>query len=386
MIKLKNKNIIPLIVAAIILCLNPIWPLWGGRGVSIGYILVLILALLRYRSLTLIFSNIFIFFLFALICLCFILHPLFVGFHTVNLLVILSFFVALSLSQLECRKTLDFLTNALAWIIGISLPVWLLHVFVVDIPSIGQIDNSDFKGMGYIMDNHLLFVTLSGSNAFRFYSMFDEPGVLGTLSAFILFANKYNFRDLKNVIILLGAIFSFSLAFYMISFLGYMFYAIKSFRKFCSSVIFLILLTFITYNLLKENLAFQYSIINRFQTSNVENMESRTGYKASLFYKKFWATSDAVLGIGDDRMRNEGLKEGQSYKLFVIEYGWLSIVCLLFMYMTLAGKFNGAVIMLFILYCLSFLQRPFAFTIWQILLFYCIASVSKYDIFKRNKI
>lgn len=385
MVQLEKKNIIPIIVASNVLCLNPIWPLWGGIGISIGYVLVLILTLLRWRSLAIIFSNIFFFLLFALICVCFILHPWFTGFHTVNLLVILSFFLALSLSQLECRKTLEFLTNALAWIIGISLPVWLLHIFVIDIPSIGQIDNSDFKGMEYIMDNHLLFVTLSGSDSFRFYSMFDEPGVLGTLSAFILFANKYNFRNFKNVIILLGAIFSFSLAFYVISFLGYMFYAFQSLRKFCFSVIFLFLLAFITYNLLKENLAFQYSIIDRIQSSNVENMESRTGYKTTRFYNNFWVSSDAILGIGDDRMRSEGLKEGQSYKLFIIEYGWLSIVCLLLMYAALAGKFNRTVLMLFVLYCLSFLQRPFAFTIWQIFLFYCIASVCKCNIKKSTE-
>ncbi len=59
------------------------------------------------------------------------------------------------------------------------------------------------------MNNYLLFVTMATANTFRFYSMFDEPGVLGTLSAFVLFANKYDFKRKSNLIILIGAFFHF---------------------------------------------------------------------------------------------------------------------------------------------------------------------------------
>lgn len=373
-VKYNKNSVVSLIVAVIILCLNPIWPLWGGKGTAISYCLLIVLFGIKVSSIVNASMLLKYWSAFIFLCICFLIHPLFVGFHASNVLIIMSFLLALGLDESEKVQALDIFTKILACIISISLPAWLIHVFVFEFPSFGEIDNSEFKGSVYPMNNYLLFVTMATANTFRFYSMFDEPGVLGTLSAFVLFANKYDFKRKSNLIILIGAFFSFSLAFYILTFMGYLFQSLKSVRKFLLSIFFLLLLAFIAYSTLKDNLAFQYSVVERISGGGVDNLDNRTGYQASRFYKSFVYTPEALLGIGYNKMMDKQLKEGQSYKLFIIEYGFLSIVCLLFAYYILAGKKNPDILFFYLLFILSFLQRPFAFTVWQFLIFSCATA------------
>lgn len=377
MLQIDFGKLTPYLIAISILCLNPIWPLWGGIGTAISYCCVLILLLSRYKSVLVILFKPKIYILFSCLIYCFVIHSLFVGFHTSNVIITLTFLLALTLDEHEKILSLRYLTRVLALIILVSLPAWLIHVFVYEFPSFGEIDNSEFKGAVYPMNNYILFVTMATANTFRFYSMFDEPGVLGTLSAFVLFGNAYNFKDKYNVIILIGTFFTFSLAFYILTIIGYLVYSFKSIKRFLVSIFFLILIPFIAYLALEDNLAFQYSIVDRFSGSAMENLDNRTGSSASDYYSTYVYTSQALLGIGSEKMAALGLKEGQSYKLFVIEYGWFSILILVLFYWVLAGKLDFYTSMFCILFALSFLQRPFAFTVWQILLFSCVTSCCK---------
>lgn len=151
--------------------------------------------------------------------------------------------------------------------------------------------------------------------------------------------------------------------------MGYLFQSLKSVRKILLSIFFLLLLAFIAYSTLKDNLAFQYSVVERISGGGVDNLDNRTGYQASRFYKSFVYTPEALLGIGYNKMMDKQLKEGQSYKLFIIEYGFLSIVCLLFAYYILAGKKSRYFIFLFTFY---FIISSTSFC------FYCMAI---FDIF-----
>ncbi|MDE5678734.1 hypothetical protein [Phocaeicola sp.] len=363
-----------ILVAAIILCLNPIWPLWGGKGTAIAYCLLLVLFRIKISSIIKTLISLKYLSTFVFLCICFLIHPLFTGFHVSNVFIIMSFLLALGLDETEKVKALDILTKILACIIGISLPAWLIHVFIFEFPSFGEIDNSELKGSFYPMNNYLLFVTMATANTFRFYSMFDEPGVLGTLSAFVLFANRYDFKQINNLIILIGAFFSFSLAFYILTFIGYLFQSVQNIRKILLSIFSVLLVVFAAYSTLKDNLAFQYSVIERISSGGVDNLDNRTGDQASRFYDSFISTPEALMGIGYDKMMNKKLKEGQSYKLFIIEYGLLSIVCLLISYYVLAGRKNMYIYVLCLIFILSFLQRPFAFSAWQILIFSCATA------------
>ena len=70
--------------------------------------------------------------------------------------------------NLKKYKHWIYLPKILACIISISLPAWLIHVFVFEFPSFGEIDNSEFKGSVYPMNNYLLFVTMATANYISF--------------------------------------------------------------------------------------------------------------------------------------------------------------------------------------------------------------------------
>lgn len=49
-VKYNKNSVVSLIVAVIILCLNPIWPLWGGKGTAISYCLLIVLFGIKVSS------------------------------------------------------------------------------------------------------------------------------------------------------------------------------------------------------------------------------------------------------------------------------------------------------------------------------------------------
>ncbi len=53
----------------------------------------------------------------------------------------------------------------------------------------------------------------------RFNALFDEPGVVGTISFIILFIEKFNLKKIGNYVLIASGILSFSLFFYIASFI-----------------------------------------------------------------------------------------------------------------------------------------------------------------------
>ena len=376
---LQKKNYAPLLICLCVLCQNPIWPIWHV-GIPLSYVFLMFLFLLKHKKILDRLRKLSVVVALSLWSVIFVFFPLFRGMHFSHILILLSFLIAFSLTDYEKDKALKYITSSVYYIIVISLPTWLIHTFFLELPSFGILDLSSLKGSFYPMNNHLLFVTFAVLDTnIRFYSMFDEPGVLGTLSAFILFGNRYNFHDKKNWIILLGGIFTYSLAFYVLSFLGYLCMNLHSIKKIVASCIVISFIGLSVFYLLQDNIGFQRSVITRFSRSNAENFENRTGYRATLFYEQNFYSTDIFFGIGYNKMMNEHLKKGESYKLFIIENGLVGMIVLMIVYLLLAGKLNSLIIAFYMLFFLSFTQRPFAFTVWQAFLFVCVVNAFRGD-------
>jgi len=60
----------------------------------------------------------------------------------------------------------------------------------------------------------------------RFNALFDEPGVVGTISFIFLFIEKFSFKKIGNYVLLAAGIFSFSLFFYIASFVYFSYYVL----------------------------------------------------------------------------------------------------------------------------------------------------------------
>lgn len=379
---LIKKNRISVLIAVVILMQNPIWSFWK-YGILIAYFVVFLLFVLKYKFYRYKISSL-VAFISLMSIFVFCIFPIFNNIRLSSYFILFTYWIACSLSESEGAVTLRIITRFLAIVIAVSLPVWLLNVSLDLYQPIDSIDLSDVKGGQCIMNNYILYVTNADAGYFRFYSMFDEPGVLGTLSSFVLFGNRYNFKKWDNVVILIGGIFTYSLAFYVLTLLGYLYYSIHSIKRLLISILLCPLILFIVFQLLKDDLAFQYAIVDRFSDFGVENLDNRTGTGINTFFDHFILSSDAFWGMGTGYLQANGLQDGNSYKMFIIEYGLLGMVLLLLMYKSLIKKCDKSALVFYILFFLSFTQRPFAFTSWQLLLFTCV--ISSLSLYKRKLI
>ena len=372
-----NHNLVVWSLALIVILQNPPWPLWG-IGLLLGYVLpFFILCYLYYQGkseylLEGIGKRRFPFLFFAFFFL--FISPLLYGFRYSSVFIFITYILLFRINNIDLCNSLRILTNIVAFIVLLSLPFWLIHVFVFELPSYGIIDISEMKGSAYILNNHFLFLTYDSLDIFRFYSVFDEPGVLGTLSAFILFGNKFNMREWQNIVILLGGIFTYSMAFYVLSLLGYFYYNLYSIKKILSSVVVFLCLTFLLFSLLKEDLAFSLSIVERFQDFGLNRIENRTGEVINEHFVEMLHSPLILFGEGAGFLRAHGNEVGASYKLFIIEYGFLGLLALFLMYYSLIPIKNRDALFFLFLFFLSFLQRPYAFTSWQLVVFAAVVA------------
>ncbi len=378
MIKNRN-NTAPILATIIIFCQNPVWLLWN-KGVYWGYIAVFLLFLIKRKHIFHALTSPKVTIITILLAIPFIFIPIFQGMHFSNIFIWLSFLCAFTFSGKEMSTTLTYVTNTLALIICFSLPAWLIHTYILNFPLVSYLDLSEMKGSIYLMNNYVFFVTQKAYDYFRFYSVFDEPGVLGTLSALILLGNKYNFKNWQNFVILLGGIFTYSMAFYILSIIGYIYTNVKSFKKSITSIFFILIVIFGTYHFLKDDTTFQASVVERFNSKGTERLDNRTGFKATMYFNRHALDTNMIWGLGDNLIRQKDLREGQSYVLFILEYGWLGLAILFIAYLSLLKKYTPDTLFIVFWYSMSFLQRPKAFESWQIILFVCIIN----EILKRK--
>lgn len=357
---------------AIIALQNPIWPLWRF-GTYLSFVCILILAYLLSKRKNRYFSKAYTLAV-LLLFISFIVIQQIRQFTPSSFLYFITFLFVLKLSDNEKSQTLSYIGYYLSIIITLSLPCWLIHEYVFSFPQFGTIDISALKGIkDTYLNNYLFFVTYPNASFPRFFSMFDEPGVLGTLGAFVLCANNYDFKDRKNIIILLGCLFTFSLAFYALTVVGLILKSIKgSVFKMVFSLFLVFSLFYTVDYLLKDNETYQLAIQARLGEGLENSLEARSSEYTNDFFDKFIHTPESLIGIGVKNAEQKGfLEQGNSYRIFVIKYGWLSVLAILIAYWSLAYPKNKKNLTLFILVVLSFLQRPQSWVAWELILFVC---------------
>lgn len=364
-----------LILSLLILFSNPMWFTWNYR---IFYILffsgLLILFLLpRIRNnIRILYSQLvatFVFFLYFCV-----FSSLLGGVQTYFFL---SFSVVLLwplIYENEKKFTLSYLTTFLTCLMLISFIPWFINTYLFSLPSFGTIGYYESKGMDVVIQNYILFIQVEHDFLIRFYSVFDEPGTIGTLIAFVLYGNKYNFKDKRNVVLLISAVFTFSLAFYILLGVGIVIQKVKGLK---TILLYGFLLTIVGISIvyfLQNDATFNVTVLDRFNNIG-DSMESRESRYLVVFYENFVNTQEFFYGKGRDFLLEYGwMFTGQSYKFFILEFGILGLLVLFLTYFSFIKVYNTYTIGLLILFTISFIQRPFALLSWQILLFIVILA------------
>lgn len=368
----KKSKLITILLFSIVIFQNPPWMFWG-----VSYFLVvacvLCLGVLCFsRVIREIFNYQNQIALFVVILLFFVFYSSIDQFRASSVITAAVFALLFFVRTDEKIAALDALSTILAFIIFISIIPWLINDYIYNLPSSSISYEAVKGGVTNIEElrNYYFFVSYIGGGVNRFYSIFDEPGVLGCLAAFVLFGNGYNFKDKRNLIIAVGGVFSFSLAFYLITVVGIIISNLNTGVKFFKSILFIFILVLFFIFAFSESDTFRYVIIDRILNLSDYGVASRTSNELNKFFEQFISSSSVFLGHGTAFFENnEDIKIGQSYKLFIIEYGLMGIVIVALMYFSLGASDLKIFIPCSIIFFISFLQRPFLFTPWQLVMF-----------------
>ena len=133
------------------------------------------------------------------------------------------------------------------------------------------------------------------------------------------------------------------------------------------STIVVIITIFYSIPILKEN------ILQRLEYNDGEiSGNNRTSNSTNEYFSRFIKSNNALIGLGVGKYLSESEDRfgNSSYKIFVIDYGLIGAAILIFIYLMLMPKKPDThVLFLFIIFFISFLQRPYSLSAWQIILF-----------------
>lgn len=205
-----------------------IWIAWDGRDIFINFFLwVLLLFLIKKNRIKLNYEqkNVAIFFSLFISYACL---------YLVNLNVygiigrVFSYFLPVSLIIfLNDNDRIKCLRYIVKWFAMLMVPAIITYILcqTIGLPSLGtlKLHDSLYQADWYLYKKNYLFCTMYAlKETVRFNGPFNEPGHLGMMSAFLLFADGFKFYKKSTWIILLALLMTLSLSGYVLAFMGFL--------------------------------------------------------------------------------------------------------------------------------------------------------------------
>lgn len=223
----------------------------------------------------------------------------------------------------------------------------------------------------YFFNYFVLLRSFGGmDNTDRFQSVFLEPGYMGTLLAFLLYATKFNLKKWYTKIMIVGLVLSLSLAGIIVGILGYVWLINSKTFRFKRLLLFTLIVSAVyiaglNYN--NGNNILNHAVIERLQFDADKGIvgNNRFSTYADNIYDVMVADGDIWLGVGSlDSLKGNEVWEtvsGAGYKIFFISRGVISSILLLLFYFTLCvkSKFNLYKCGFLILVIVTFVQAAY---------------------------
>lgn len=365
----------------IIFAQNPPWPIWAFQtqlltlSVIFGLLLTTEKGISYFRGAELAFVAISFGFLYF-----FVFHGLTGTFRLSSAIFFMTVFLIFRSSTRSGALAFDLISYSFSAILLISLSFWLLWQLGVPLPS-SPISYGEWKGadVSTELDNFYIFVSESQVLINRFYSVFDEPGVVGTLAAIILCGLRFDFSKKRSWIVLVGGLCSWSLAFVVLSIIGLM--LLKKGRKMKLVILVIIFLVIVAAviligSVLPSNDSAGLLLLYRIANFSEYGVSSRTDDSVNAYFFDYINSLRFLFGEGTSFFESRPeLLAGQGAIFYVIEYGLIGMIFLLMSYFAIIRSQVCArphSYFLLIIFIISFIQRPHLMTPWQIVLFWTI--------------
>lgn len=251
-----------------------------------------------------------------------------------------------------------------------SVLLWFTHVLFLgnnDFLVLGQIDTvNPYKKQDNLFYYIYPFMTIVsydfGSAFYRFSGPFDEPGVVGSLTALFLSIDKFSLSKNENKVLFIGGLISFSLVFYIIFFL---YFIVNMFFNFKRSILFTLLFTvFFYWVYIKSNIGnyFYKLIFERLKYKNGDfSGNNRNSELLNIQFESWLNTTDInVLFFGEKIVNLDGSSSLKQVLISSGLFGLTGIFCVLYIlgFKRYAGKLDVHLIIFVIIFFLFIYQRP----------------------------
>lgn len=274
------------------------------------------------------------------------------------------------------RIVFDNFLTIYSLVTSISLIVWLLQLFnlvpIIDvIPPLNSLKQHNYN---------VYPLLVSTSNSFRYYGVFDEPGVVGTISGILLCCQKFNFADKRTIVLLLSGLCSMSMFFYLLCAIYLILYHLFE-KKNIKNVLAIILLIYALLFVIQSIPALNEIIGHRFEWNSETGKlagDNRTSDLALFYLIKVFGTKEFWLGLSNASLFLEYMAGECNVYMTILVNG--ALLCLLYLiFMIIYGLENKRKWSTFILFMFVFIvsvyQRPFLFNAEFIFLWTYLARI-----------
>lgn len=294
------------------------------------------------------------------------------GYIGVLLMIMPIIFVLLLKDKIKI-DLLRFLTSSIALFLFVSLCGWIL--FLAGVPLSFSVVN--FNNGQYWYNNYYLFLYNLSPFALipRFSGIFLEPGHLGMITSFLLYANHFDLKRKEVLALLVATIFTFSLAAYILLIISVsVFLFFKSKRPLLYIALWFVIII-VGYNFFTlfnngDNLV-NNLVIDRLQIVDGDLAgNNRFSRSMDSYFDNFLKSDDVYTGIGTTRYADLKLGANAGYKVFLVQYGIIGTALLFLFYLSLVFQYRTELsVLFFVVYILSFLQASYALWGCELLIF-----------------
>lgn len=283
------------------------------------------------------------------------------------------------------QKALSYITKWFAYLLSSSFVVYILSYGIAYSPFGAISPNMDTWGA---YDNFLIYVRAVNNigEFYRFNGLFIEPGHLGMMCAFLLFANRFDFKKIENVIIGFLLLATFSLAGYVLAFIGFFFNRYHQGKIKLQKLILYVMLVggfyFIGQYYNDGDNIVNEKIISRLEPDEEKGISGNNRvslYQMELYAQMFNDSELLLNGYSKETQDalEEELQHGNGYQKYIICHGLIGVFVAFAFYLCsliyAKDKKFASLFLFFII--LSFLQRTYPFWLcWIICYDYAIRA------------
>lgn len=300
-------------------------------------------------------------------------------FYPARLIPIVAITVIISFSDVKVLRIYDCYMTLVALSLIIGVGIYLLNLLGVNIPYNELVAQNEGKTEVYQFYRQY-FGAVQIDSLYtdimpRLCGMFDEPGVVGTFCALFLVSKRFDFKDWRTYIFLLGGILSLSLAFFFLVILGLTLFSLNREGKVLKIILIVICVSVFVLTLYPNLLDYILSRIGNGNIFSILNgrMENVNSYKQEM--SRFWNTDlrHLLFGMGyNASMNNINMAGSYYYTMPIYDHGLLGTILIvawfvqLIRYIINRCEFQSTkrnIFILAIVFASSIVQRPYVLSI-----------------------